>query len=166
MIKSQYEVHNLCLQLTRHYKIKKKSTEYDCTDQPTKHVSSDLWLLIRLFFRPHFNPQPFAGVQNVTMSTALLKKTSSWTKTKRCTLQRFYHLKREFHVVFSFLSLLSHLSKAQKQPVSPNYLSHRAQSGNLAQSRLWFIEPDDLKLLGATSQPTRTETVPWFSVDI
>lgn len=49
---------------------------------------------------------------------------------------------REVCVVF-FLLLLLYLRKAtEKQPVSPNYLSHRAQS---AQSRLWFTEPDDLK---------------------
>lgn len=94
-------------------------------------------------------------VSRLLQCKPLCWKTSSWTKTKRGTLQRFYYLKREFHVVFSFLSLLLHLGKAQKQPVSPNYLSHRAQSGNLAQSRLWFIEPDDLKLLGGTSQPNQ-----------
>lgn len=39
-------------------------------------------------------------------------------------------------------------TQAQKQPVSPNYLSHWAQSANLAQSRHWIIEPDDFKPFG------------------
>lgn len=75
--------------------------------------------------------------------------------------------------MFSPFRRSSCTSVRQKQPVSPNYLSHRAQSGNLALSRLRFTEPHDLTLFlcvreeeGKSSPPGLTQTLYRFSNDI
>ena len=129
------------------------------------NMSSDWMGLVCIFKRAsqivimHKNknsPQPGQEGRMLQSPDCIIEKAKTQLKKKRkktkdCTLQRFY-LKWEVRVVFSSLLLLLYLCEARKKtkpkPVSPNYLSHRAQSGNLAQLRLWFIEPDDLKLLG------------------
>lgn len=88
----------------------------------------------------HVQKQPWAICRHVrcySLLTDLLKNLNSvWTKTRHCTLQRFY-LKWEVHVVFSFLPLLLYLGKAQ------NNLFHPIISPTGHSQAIWLSQDSD-----------------------